>query len=233
MASRTTKLSPALCGLLISLAAESFGQGPTLPAGIPRAPGTERPLSLSSPGALTGTGDLSIGGQQELLGGRPGPSVPRVPATATTPGQRTSGVPLREEITTPSSLPLAKVPLFGKLAVPEGREDEGPADGLTLDQAIERVVHDNLALRARAFELPQADADMLTASLRANPLLYADSQLIPYGSYSLRRPGGPLQYDLNITYPLDVTRKRRTHARGATSEEHASSAVSGCRANPD
>ena len=70
-------------------------------------------------------------------------------------------------------------------------------------------MHENLGIRARSFELPQADADILTASLRANPLLYADSQLIPYGSYSPQRPGGPLQYDVNITYPLDVTHKRR------------------------
>src|SRR5262249_34703691 len=65
-----------------------------------------------------------------------------------------------------------------------------------------------LDLRARFLEIPQARADVLTASLRANPILFADSQLIPYGQYSRQRPGGPLQYDLNITYPLDVTRKR-------------------------
>jgi cobalt-zinc-cadmium efflux system outer membrane protein len=56
---------------------------------------------------------------------------------------------------------------------------------------------------------PQAEADILTASLRANPLLFADSQLIPYGNYSAQRPGGPLQYDVNLTYPLDITQKRR------------------------
>jgi cobalt-zinc-cadmium efflux system outer membrane protein len=52
-------------------------------------------------------------------------------------------------------------------------------------------------------------ADVLTAGLRANPLIYVDSQIIPYGSFSKARPGGPTQYDLNITYPLDVTGKRR------------------------
>ena len=75
--------------------------------------------------------------------------------------------------------------------------------------AIERLIRENLGLRARLFELPQADADILTASLRANPLFYADSQLVPYGSYSRERPGGPVQYDINITYPLDVTHKRK------------------------
>ena len=58
-------------------------------------------------------------------------------------------------------------------------------------------------------EIPQARADILTASLRANPILYADSQLIPYGRFSDRRPGGPTQYDLNVSHPLDFSHKRR------------------------
>src|SRR5205807_4155966 len=97
----------------------------------------------------------------------------------------------------------------GPLDLPAIREDDGPPNGLTLDMAIERLVRENLDLRSRFFEIPQAEADILTAGLRANPLLYADSQLIPYGQYSTARPGGPLQYDLNVTYPLDVTHKRR------------------------
>jgi cobalt-zinc-cadmium efflux system outer membrane protein len=133
----------------------------------------------------------------------------------TRPGQRRAGVPEQEGITAPPSLPLAQIPLFGPLAIPTGREDEGPADGLTLDAAIERLARENLALRARALEIPMAEADVLTASLRANPVLYADGQLIPYGTYSAQRPGGPLQYDVNITYPLDVTRKRQARTVAA------------------
>ena len=64
-------------------------------------------------------------------------------------------------------------------------------------------------LRAKQLEIPQARADVLTASLRANPLFYADSQLVPYGSDSVRRPDGPTQYDVNITHPIDYAHKRR------------------------
>ena len=46
-------------------------------------------------------------------------------------------------------------------------------------------------------------ADVLTASLRANPIFYADSQLVPYGSDSVEAPDGPTQYDVNISHPLD------------------------------
>ena len=199
----------ALGALLMSLVSQSFGQGPALPAEAPATAGGVRSLLGPSPGALPHPAGLVPAGQEETLGGRPGPSVPRVPSTITTPGQRPVGVPEQEGITSPPSLPLAEIPLFGPLAIPDGREDEGPPEGLTLDQAIERLVHENLALRARLLELPQAEADILTASLRANPLLYVDSQLIPYGNYSTQRPGGPLQYDINITYPLDVTHKRQ------------------------
>ncbi|WP_422929776.1 TolC family protein [Singulisphaera sp. PoT] len=172
-------------------------------------PGSER-SSLGPPiGASTPSGDLNPGGAEETLGGRPGPSVPRVPSSITTPGMRRARVPEEEGIKAPSSLPLAQVPLLGPLSLPENKEDEGPADGLTIEAAIERLVHQNLGLQARSFELPQADADILTAGLRANPLIYADSQLIPYGNYSSQRPGGPVQYDINITYPVDVTGKRK------------------------
>src|SRR5262249_14838896 len=101
-----------------------------------------------------------------------------------------------------------ELPIYGSLALPEGREDEGPPNGLTLDAAIERLVQENIDLRSKFYELPQAEADILTAGLRNNPVFYADSQLIPYGQYSRERPGGPLQYDVNITYPFDVNLKR-------------------------
>jgi cobalt-zinc-cadmium efflux system outer membrane protein len=67
----------------------------------------------------------------------------------------------------------------------------------------------NLDMRALRHELTQSDADVLTAGLRTNPLVYMDTQFIPYGSFTPERPGGPTQYDLNVTYPLDVSGKRR------------------------
>ncbi|HMB04749.1 MAG TPA: TolC family protein [Isosphaeraceae bacterium] len=102
------------------------------------------------------------------------------------------------------------------MAIPAGAEDEGPPDGLTLDAAIERLMRANLNLRAQALEIPQAQADILTAGLRANPVFYADGQLIPYGGFPKDRPGGPTQYDVNISYPLDVTRKRRARTAVAS-----------------
>jgi cobalt-zinc-cadmium efflux system outer membrane protein len=45
-------------------------------------------------------------------------------------------------------------------------------------------------LYSKSFEIPQAEADILTASLRANPVLYSDVQCVPYGNFSIQRPGG-------------------------------------------
>jgi cobalt-zinc-cadmium efflux system outer membrane protein len=103
-------------------------------------------------------------------------------------------------------------------ALPDGdeEEDEGPPEGLTLDAAIERLLAVNLDLQALKQELPQAEADVLTAGLRTNPLLFADSQFIPYGANNAsHRPIGPTQYDVMLTYPLDVSRKRRARVRVA------------------
>ncbi len=80
---------------------------------------------------------------------------------------------------------------------------------MTLDTAIERLVKSNINLLALKYEIPMADADILSASLRNNPIFYADSQLVPYGHFSNQRPGGQTQYDVNITQPIDVWRKRK------------------------
>jgi cobalt-zinc-cadmium efflux system outer membrane protein len=205
-----------LAGILLLTTSRAEAQGPNIPTETRLAAPGLRPAARRAPGALRGASGMTPDSQDEVLGGRPGPSVPRVPQSTTRPGQGADVMPLQDTISGPSALPLAQVPLFGPLMIPEGPEDEGPPDGLTLDAAIERLVHENLTLRALAHEIPQAQADILTASLRANPLLYYDTQLIPYGSYSGKPNGGPTQYDLNITYPLDVTGKRIARTRVAT-----------------
>jgi cobalt-zinc-cadmium efflux system outer membrane protein len=173
-------------------------------------------MSTSTPGSTESTlGRLpGVGmgpgvqpGRDDLLLGRVGTAAPRAPAAIATPGQA-DVVPRPRGVAAPEPLPVPRAPLYGTLALPTEEDSEGPPDGLTLDQAIELVVRNNLDLRNRFMEIPQARADILTASLRANPILYADAQLVPYGSFNDRRPGGPTQYDLNISHPIDYSRKR-------------------------
>jgi cobalt-zinc-cadmium efflux system outer membrane protein len=95
------------------------------------------------------------------------------------------------------------------LAFPGAPESIGPPNGISLDLALQRLVRENLELRTQFIEIPQAQADVLTASLRANPLFYADVQDVPYGNFSPKRPGGQTQYDVSITQPLDLSGKRK------------------------
>ncbi len=186
---------------------QANGQGPTIGGDSPGAPGSQS----SSLGPVPGSGGSSLenpGGGGQLLGGRPGASSPRVPTSISTPSGSTSTTP-SSSITPTASVAPADLPIYGTIAVPDLVDDEGPATGMSLDDAIDRMVRENLDLRGKFMEIPQAKADILTASLRANPIFYADAQLVPYGQYTNARPGGQTQYDVNISYPLDLTRKRK------------------------
>ena len=74
-----------------------------------------------------------------------------------------------------------------------------------------------------------ARADILQANLRSNPVFYQDGQLLQYrGSgtaFSRAAPGGPSQVDTNVTYPLDVSRKRQARTLVATRAERVLEAL--------
>ena len=194
--------------------ARAWGQ----PPGVDAKPVNAAPGSDSAPGA--GGGPVDFGGSQStepgILSGRPGAGAPRGPSSATTPDGDGFRIAPGRGLGLPALAPITAVPLYGPLALPGRVDDDGPPGGMTLDEAIDRLVRSNLALQARKFDIQQADADILTASLRANPIVFADSQLVPYGSFNPQtRPGGQTQYDVNITYPVDVTRKRQARTEVA------------------
>ena len=93
-----------------------------------------------------------------------------------------------------------------QLPAPRPVERPAEADGvrLNVDQVINAVLLADPRLRAGFEAISQAHADALAASLRPNPTLYLDIQLLP-----LTRPftpdmtGGPPQQDVNLTYPID------------------------------
>jgi cobalt-zinc-cadmium efflux system outer membrane protein len=196
-------------------------QAPTLPTESPALTGPGPGSLESSLGPIPGAGAIpftdtpaaSRGGG--ILGGRVGTSFPRVPTAITNPAAG-APAPTVRRMAPMATVPITSVPLYGVLDVPRGPRDEGPPHGLTLDQAIELLLQNNMDLKSRFMEIPQAEADILTAGLRANPIFYADTQLVPYGQYTNSKPGGPLQYDVNITHPLDLNHKRWERVRVAT-----------------
>jgi len=213
----TTRLR-CLCLALVLAAAPGVrtanAQAPTVDSSLPPLPGSATSSLGTSPGAGGASLGNSPGGGQGFLGGRAGVSQGRTPVPPSRPGP----TDLQAPITAPQPEPIQPftIPLYGSLDIPAVPLDDGPPGGLTLDAAIELAIKNNLDLRGKFFEIPQAQADILQASLRANPVFYADSQLIPYQRYTAARPAGQTQYDVNISYPLDVTRKRRARTLVAT-----------------
>ncbi|MFO0890971.1 MAG: TolC family protein [Isosphaeraceae bacterium] len=119
------------------------------------------------------------------------------------PGSRLfeSPFPQVRQPTLPEPLPI------GPLALPSV-DDEGPEDGLTLDAAIEQFLRGNFDLRTKFRELPKAQADILSAGLRGNPLFFASADSVPYGNYSQQRPGEN-SYNVTVIQPVDANRKRK------------------------
>jgi cobalt-zinc-cadmium efflux system outer membrane protein len=185
------------------------GQGPQVdvenPPGSPTGRGSLGPALGAS--GTSGFDATKITSQESILGGRPGTSSKVAVNQLSAPQPAVSRIP---SIARVSPLQAANVPQYGELELSSDVEaEEGPPDGLTIDAAINRLVGSNLNLLSLKYEIPMAQADVLTASLRNNPIFYADSQLVPYGHYSNQRPGGQTQYDVNVTLPLDVWRKRK------------------------
>jgi len=197
------------------LADRAGAQAPTVDTSVPGLPGS----STSVLGQLPGAGGGSFGnlpGAGGILGGRAGVSAPKgIPTTVTTPGSGPGPTEMQMAISSPQPQPVGPVSarFSGPLEIPSGREDDGPPDGLTLDRAIDITLERSLDLRAKFYEIPMARADILQASLRSNPVFYQDGQLLQYRGpsteFNRAAPGGPSQFDTNITYPLDVSHKRQ------------------------
>ena len=220
-------------GIFVACAAVTFA-GPHAYArqstlrGLPDAPGLARPQVGPALGPAPGALEPSAFTPQEttIIGGRARGGAGKIPRKV--PKVDQSPVP-----TAPRGASLELPPALpdtGPGSVPDGAtvpggasfvDDEGPSDGLTLDAAIARMMAENLDLLALRYEVPQADADILTAGLRANPFIYGDTQFIPYGRDSSARPLGPTEYDLSITHPVDVSRKRRSRVEVARAAKNA------------
>ncbi len=203
------------CCFVAMAASSTWGQAPTTEELPPQPiPGSMTPRLGIPPGSGGNVLGTNPGAGEQILSGRPGASTPRVPTNITAPPPAAAP---RSLLTAPLQRSQMNIPNFyGPLAMPRTGEEVGPENGLTLDLAIEALLRENLDLKSKWYEIPQARADVLTASLRVNPLFFWDTQLNPYGNYSQQRPGGQPQIDVNISYPIDYSGKRK--ARIAVAE---------------
>jgi cobalt-zinc-cadmium efflux system outer membrane protein len=210
-----------LPGLTLSVRAqESTGPGsvlldlPTLglsPGAFDSALGTA-PGALA-PSSFSLTGPSIVGGRRRSGGVLPKSPSKRVTSSALSP------LKIPHPFFPAGPAPAAPGSGAESMTLSAVVDDPGPPGGLTLDAAIERMMAANLDLNALKYELPQGEADVLTAGLRTNPIVYMDTQFIPYGAYGTQRPLGPIQYDVNITHPVDVSHKRSARVRAARSAQ--------------
>lgn len=191
-----------LCGRLADAQVRSGAAAPAVGSVSPSAGGTS-----------VGTDSQS----RTIVGGPPGASVGRIqPSFMRAPAVNVGPV---QALPSDRVLPGTNVPVVRRprpvVPEPDPDDDADNPIGITLSEAVYRLVHDNLDLRARFSDISQADSDVLTASLRTNPIIYADTQQVPYGSYSTAITGGPTQFDINVVYPLDLSHKRQARTRSA------------------
>ena len=153
-------------------------------------------------------GHAAGSGRDAASAGGPVHRCPRVPTSITMPGGDVPGTASASRGIASPAVTRAAPSFYGTLELPKagGRGAARRADPRPGHRAARPPEPRPPRQVSRD---PQARADVLTASLRANPILYADSQLVPYGSFTDERPGGPTQYDLNVSHPIDYSHKRQ------------------------
>lgn len=172
--------------------------------------------TISALGASPGSGETRL---EHRGTGSPGASYRRpnqdVVQAAASDGQRRNFSQVRMQA--PEVVPVPPPRFLGALDLPAD-EDQGPPNGLTMDAAIDRLVRYSYDLRVKSFEIPQARADVLTASLRANPMVFGTASSVPYAPYSPQRPG-EVSFSATVIYPFDVSHKRQARTVVAAQAE--------------
>ena len=182
----------------------SFGQSPgTTASPYRRSPGSKDTLF----GSETNRRFQPL----SLLTRRPGdPADIRLPGSSAL--NAIQGLaPAVERLQLPAALPPggSAPPSRRSSTIDDEDDDPEAAEGMTLDDAMGRLVVANRGLLTKAYELLQADADILTASLLENPLIFYSSSSVPYGkTFSTQRPGD-VDHGISLVDPLDISGKRK------------------------
>ena len=123
---------------------------------------------------------------------------------------------------------------YGELELPADFVDYGTPGNMDLDAAINMLVSQNLDLMAAKLEIPMAEADVLTANLRANPIFYADTAahpLRPFLVLEARRSAAERrQHQLSAGYQLQ---EGGTHGFGTRGQERDGGPAPGRGPQPD
>jgi cobalt-zinc-cadmium efflux system outer membrane protein len=84
-----------------------------------------------------------------------------------------------------------------------------PPDRVTLEQAVQEAVDHNLSLLAERYNISIADAKIVTARLRPNPVLSAAVDYIDFlNHFNSDNQGGPTEYNVRTDFILERGGKR-------------------------
>src|SRR2546430_8390714 len=101
-----------------------------------------------------------------------------------------------------------------------GLSGQGGFRTLTIEEAVNEAVHRNLGLLAARADLSVAEAALVTARLRPNPVLSGGADSLDWlgTGFSELNNAGPPQYAVRVDVPFERARKRelRTHVAEET-----------------
>jgi cobalt-zinc-cadmium efflux system outer membrane protein len=100
----------------------------------------------------------------------------------------------------------------------QGAPPGNPAVRITLEQAIRFALQHNHALLAARSTILQGQAAEITANLRPNPSISADSQFLPFFNFSQFNPtyfNNNVQFDVGIDYTFERGKKRPRRLQAA------------------
>ena len=107
---------------------------------------------------------------------------------------------------------LAAAVIAVAMAAPVRAQNAPPVESLTIGQAVAEALSKNLSLLAERYNLTVADARIITAKLRPNPVLTLDADhqdLLGTGFNTDTNNGGPVEYSIRTDYLLERGGKRQ------------------------
>lgn len=114
---------------------------------------------------------------------------------------------------------LATALAIACVAAAQSNRPASPA--LTLDQAVEEAIANNLDLAAEKLNVSVAETRAITARLRPNPVLTVSGQTLNLleAKYSPATPLGPNQMNIHTDFPFERGRKREERIAVANEEK--------------
>ncbi len=107
---------------------------------------------------------------------------------------------------------------------------QNPPSHVTLDQAIDMALKHNHSLQAARTMILQNQAQEITANLRPNPTISADTQFLPFfspGDWTTQYLDNNAQFDLGIGYLFERGQKRQHRLQAAKDQTAVTTAQVG------